>query len=86
MAFNRPRFADSTDRQTRHKLICASKIKYDTRAEAYDARDALISKHNYHNDPRVGHVDIYQCSVCKGWHLGHDRRRTKMVIAEHVSS
>lgn len=43
---------------------CARKKRFETRAEAQQARTSLAAD-------RVGPVSTYRCDQCLGWHVGN---------------
>lgn len=50
---------------------CQHKIRHDSKAAALNARKAWRRRCNY----RSGHLNVYHCEFCDGWHLGHPQKR-----------
>ncbi len=51
-------------RKFRHAKHCARKQRFPNKTQAYAALERM---------PRDigGPLNAYECSVCKGWHIGH---------------
>jgi len=52
--------------------VACHKVSYPTHAEAYVARIRLYA-HNKRERSQRGKLDIFVCTSCNGFHIGHNR-------------
>lgn len=52
-------------------MMCVGKIRYATEREALDA---LRETRRYNGGKSLRWLGKYPCTLCGGWHIGHDRR------------
>ena len=56
-------------RRVRRKA-CTGKIRHATAEDARSALGALFWKRGY-----LGHMNVYRCRFCNGFHIGHAPRK-----------
>jgi hypothetical protein len=56
-------------KNARQKRKCRNKISFNNRNDANHHRNLHIRKYQ----PRR-RVNVYKCTFCKKWHIGHDRK------------
>lgn len=71
--------------QWRNEQACVGKIRYNNRRDAQNQKLSMISR-----GKDRGHLSVYECSACHGWHVGNDanpvhKRRAKQKDAARAA-
>jgi hypothetical protein len=57
-----------------------TKIRHETAEGAEKHRAQLHAKHLRRGPSRPGHLGVYLCPDCGGYHVGHSKRRKRKEI------
>lgn len=62
--------AMASKRRLRRKS-CQGKYRHPDKDSAYAARRAVTAQDEFYK----GHMNVYKCKFCKGWHIGRAPQR-----------